>query len=77
VKPIRVVALKLNAQQNQISSYKILDNNRPEFDEPALATVVGNKVYFFANSPWKAYDDNGVLDASKVSNPMLFSCKLD
>ena len=77
VKPIRVTELKLNKQQNQISSFKILDNNRPEFDEPALATVVGNKVYFFANSPWKAYDENGVLDVTKVSNPMLFSCKLD
>lgn len=77
VKPIRVTTLKLNAEQNKISSYKILDNNRAEFDEPALATVVGNKVYFFANSPWKAYDENGVLDGSKVSNPMLFSCELD
>lgn len=77
VKPIRVTALQLNAQQNQISSFKVLDNNRTEFDEPALAIVIGNKVYFFANCPWKAYDGNGVLDGSKVSNPILFSCKLD
>jgi hypothetical protein len=77
VKPIRVTALKLNAQQNQISSFTILDNNRPEFDEPALATIVGSKVYFFVNCPWKAYDGNGVLDVTKVSNPILFSCKLD
>ncbi|MEO5776599.1 MAG: hypothetical protein ABIQ27_06820 [Flavobacterium sp.] len=77
VKPIRVTALKLNEQQNQISSFKILDNNRPEFDEPALGTVVGDKVYFFANCPWKAYDQNGVMDAGKVSNPILFGCKLD
>ncbi|MCF6128880.1 hypothetical protein L1S35_04295 [Flavobacterium sp. AS60] len=77
VKPIRITALKLNSEQNQISSFKILDNNRPEFDEPALATVVGGKVYFFANCPWKAYDKNGVLDVNKVSNPILFSCKLN
>ena len=77
VKPIRVTLLKLNEQQNQISSFKILDNNRPEFDEPALATIVGDKVYFFANCPWKAYDENGVLDVTKVNNPILFSCKLD
>lgn len=75
VNPIRVTEFKL--KENQITSFKILDNNRPEFDEPALATVVDKTVYFFANSPWKAYDKNGVLDLSKVSNPILFSCKLD
>ena len=77
VKPIRITLLKLNEQQNQITGFKILDNNRPEFDEPALATIVGDKVYFFANCPWKAYDENGVLDVSKVTNPILFSCKLE
>lgn len=77
VQPIRVTQFQLNKEQNQISSFKLLDNNRPEFNEPALATVVNDKIYFFANSPWKAYDKNGNLDLSKVSNPILFSCKLD
>ena len=77
VKPIRVTQFQLNQEQNQISGFKVLDNNRPEFDEPALATIVKDKVYFFANSPWKEYDNKGVLDASKVNNPMLFSCKLE
>ena len=76
-KPIRVTQFQLNEEQNKISSFKILDNNRPEFDEPALSVVFGSKIYFFANSPWKAYDKNGVLDLTKVSNPILFSCKLD
>ncbi|MES2410833.1 MAG: hypothetical protein V4535_05245 [Bacteroidota bacterium] len=75
VKPIRITLLKLNKQQNQITGFKILDNNRPEFDEPALATIVSNKVYFFANSPWNAYDENGILDISKVGNPILYSYK--
>lgn len=77
VKPIRVVQFRLNEQQNQITGFKVLDNNRPEFNEPALATIVGGMFYFFANSPWGAYDKNGVLDMNKVSNPMLFSYKLD
>lgn len=77
VKPIRITQLQLNDKQNEIIGYKILDNNRAEFDEPALATVVGEKLYFFANSPWNAYDKNGVLDAGKLSPPMLFSCPLD
>lgn len=72
VAPIRLTQLNLNSAQNGIESFRILDNNRPEFDEPALATMVGNKLYFFANSPWKAYDKNAVLDVSKVKNPELY-----
>ena len=49
-KPIRVVQYFLN-DGNEILSAKVLDNNRPEFNEPALGTVVGNKFYFFANAP--------------------------
>ncbi|MCF6131898.1 TPR end-of-group domain-containing protein [Flavobacterium wongokense] len=77
VKPIRLLQFKLDEQQHEIISFKILDNNRPEFNEPALATMAGEKLYFFANSPWSAYDQNGVLNSEKVSNPILFSCKLD
>lgn len=72
VTPIRLTQFNLNKGQNEIESFNILDNNRPEFDEPALATMVGNKLYFFANAPWKAYDKNAVLDLSKVKNPELF-----
>lgn len=72
VTPIRLIQFNLNESQNQIDSFNILDQNRPEFDEPALATMVGNKLYFFANSPWKAYDKNAVLDLTKVKNPELY-----
>jgi sugar lactone lactonase YvrE len=76
VKPIRITQFQLNEQQNQIIGFKILDNTRPEFNEPALATSVEDKLYFFANSPWNAYDKNKVLDADKFNNPKLYSCKL-
>lgn len=74
-KPIRVVQYFLN-DGNEILSAKVLDNNRPEFNEPALGTVVGNKFYFFANAPWKAYDKDGVLDESIIDFPTLFSYQL-
>ncbi|HNP33651.1 MAG TPA: hypothetical protein PKN96_10190 [Flavobacterium sp.] len=77
VKPIRVTQFQLNTEQSQITGFKVLDNNRPEFNEPALATLINNTIYFFANAPWEAYDKNGVLDSTKVSNPILFSQKLD
>ncbi|WP_162127698.1 TPR end-of-group domain-containing protein [Flavobacterium phycosphaerae] len=76
VKPIRVVQFQLNKAQNAIESYKVVDNNRSEFNEPAQAILVGDSLYFFANSPWNAYDKNGNLELTKFENPKLFTCKL-
>lgn len=76
VKPIRVIQYRLNERLDSISGFKVVDNNRPEFDEPALTSIVKNKLYFFANSPWKAYDQNGNLDTSKFENPALYEYKL-
>lgn len=71
VRPIRIVQYFLN-EKIEITDTRILDNNRPEFDEPALGTITDNKLYFFANAPWKAYDKEGVLDESIIDYPTLF-----
>lgn len=77
VSPIRITQLKLNSSHTEITDFKVVDNNRPEFDEPALLTLVKDKLYFFANSPWKAYDKNGVLNESKITNPELYFLELN
>lgn len=76
VVPIRIVSYKLNEAENKIIDFKVLDNNRKEFDEPTLATLVENKLYFFANSSWKFYDKSFQLDESKIENPKLFELDL-
>ncbi|MCD0469676.1 hypothetical protein [Flavobacterium sp. JAS] len=77
VVPIRIVRYKLNETENKIVDYTVLDNNRKVLNEPALATLVKNKVCFFANSPWQFYDKNFQLDESKFENPKLFELSLD
>ena len=74
--PIRIVKYDLNSENNQITNYTILDNNRAIFNEPALATISKGKLYFFANSPWKFYDTNNNLDLTKFEAPKLFELKL-
>lgn len=76
VKPIRLIQYNLDEDENQIDNYKTIDHNRPEFDEPALATIVNDKLYFFSNSPWKRYDKDFNLDENKFENPMLFEFEL-
>jgi sugar lactone lactonase YvrE len=76
-KPIRVMRYLLNDNGDQIKSYKVIDNNRPEFNEPALCTINDGTLFFFANCPWNAYDKRHNLDESKYTNPMLYAFKLD
>jgi len=75
VKPIRIMQYTLN-EKNEIATAKVLDNNRPEFDEPALGTITNNKLYFFSNAPWKAYNADGVLDESIIDFPIVYSNQL-
>lgn len=77
VVPIRIVRYNLNETETKIIDFTVLDNNRPIFNEPALAVLVKNKMYFFANSPWQFYDKNFQLDESKFENPKLFELDLD
>lgn len=72
VKPIRIVQIYLDRNKETIGS-KLLDNNRPEFNEPTLGAIVGDSFYFFANSPWNAYDSKGNLNLDKVNHPELYS----
>lgn len=76
VKPIRMIQYNLDTSGKQIDGFKILDHNRPEFDEPAMGIIVDGEFYFFANNPWKGYDRNYDLDESKFENPILFKYKL-
>lgn len=77
VVPIRIVRYKLNESATKIIDFFVIDNNREVFNEPALATLVQNKLYFFANSPWKFYDKSFQLDETKIENPKLFELILD
>jgi hypothetical protein len=77
VVPIRIMRYKLNESDTKIIDFEVLDNNREEFNEPALGALVRNKLYFFANSPWKFYDKSFQLDDSKIENPKLFELDLE
>lgn len=70
VTPIRIMKYQLMKDSRNVMEH-ILDNNRPEFNEPVLGTFYNGGFYFFANAPWKAYDRNGSLVGS-FSNPELY-----
>ena len=75
--PIRIVRFNLNPENTQITDYKVFDNNRADFNEPTSGNITNGKLYFFANAPWKFYDENKQLDETKFENPKLFELPLD
>jgi len=75
--PIRIVKFNLNAENTQITDFKVFDNNRALFNEPTLGNITNGKMYFFANAPWKFYGDDKQLVESKFENPKLFELSLD
>lgn len=72
INPIRIVEYKLSPDGKVIQGHDILDNNRPEFNEPVLGTFYKDGFYFFANAPWKAYDKYGNLIDGAYSNPEMY-----
>jgi len=75
--PIRIVRFNLNPENTQITDYKVFDNNRADFNEPTSGNITNGKLYFFANAPWKFYDENKQLEETKFENPKLFELTLD
>jgi DNA-binding beta-propeller fold protein YncE len=72
VNPIRIIRFELD-NKGELSGYKIVDHNRPEFNEPAMGAIHDDKFYFFANCPWNADDEKSILDISKAEAPALYS----
>ena len=55
--PLRVSRYILNADQDQIIKFEIIDRKHPAFNEPTLGVVAGKMFYYIANSQWSGYDN--------------------
>jgi thiol-disulfide isomerase/thioredoxin len=72
VQPIRITRYFFDDKEDRIVRAEVIDNNRKELDEPALGFVYNDVLYYFGNSPWKAYNKDFSLDDNKYEAPMLF-----
>jgi sugar lactone lactonase YvrE len=55
--PMRVTQYFLNAAQDELIGYKVIDTAHPAFNEPTIGFVDGNDFYYVANSLWSGYID--------------------
>ena len=77
IRPARLVEMSLQANGAGIEAFKVLEANNPVFDEPTLAVLSGDTVFYIANSQWAAIDEKGKLAADdKLRDPIVLKLKL-
>jgi len=54
--PFRAMRFTLNGAQDTIVKAEIIDQGHPALNEPTQGTIVGNTLYYVANSQWGGYD---------------------
>ena len=77
VKPNRLVEISLNNGANEVEKFEVIEANNPTFDEPTLAVLAGDTLFYIANSQWGMIDEKGKLAAyEKLRDPIVLKLKL-
>ena len=69
VVPARVVRMCLDDAHARVQRIQVLDRNPDLADEPTLAAVVGDSLFYVATSQWEKFDDAGRRRAGTVLEP--------
>lgn len=79
IKPNRIVRIRLDKADTQVTSMEVLLSNHPDFDEPAGGVIVRNKYfYFIANSQWNRIAPNHrVPPSDELRRPVVLRINLD
>jgi hypothetical protein len=59
--PARVVRLVLSGAGDRIERLEVLDRHLPLADEPTIATILEDRLYYIGNSQWPQYEEDGRL----------------
>jgi hypothetical protein len=62
--PERIVSFNLSTPTT-VDGWDVLEANWPDLGDPTHGVVVGNEVYFIANSGWDRVDRTGTMTAGK------------
>lgn len=75
--PIRVVRYLLDEQGLAIKSAQTIESHHPAFNEPTLGTMVGENLYYIANSQWSGYDaQHQIKAADQLQDIVILKTKL-
>jgi sugar lactone lactonase YvrE len=71
VSPARVARLTLDPAGDRILRGDVLERARPDYAEPTLGVIVGDELFYVANSQWERFRDDGEIDAPERLQPPL------
>ena len=74
INPNRVALFSVSG--DKIVGYKTLEANHPDFDEPTLGVLVGDDLYFNANSQFGLLNAKGELATDKMRSPVMLKLRL-
>jgi hypothetical protein len=75
--PERVVQLTVNATFTRVLSESIVERATPTLGDPTHGVVVGDYLYYIANSGWDSLDDHGVVKEGKtMTAPIIMRARL-
>jgi hypothetical protein len=67
----------LNASGTEVQKFEVLEANNPVFDEPNLAVLAGDTLFYIANSQWGMIDTKGTLAAEdKLHDAVVLKLRL-
>lgn len=74
--PPRVVYLELG-EPRTITSLRVLDSNLPQYSDPTLGVVMGDSLFYMANSQWPLFSPNATsADSLQRLPPMILGVPL-
>ncbi len=77
VGPQRVIRFAVDPGLTRVTGAAVLEANNPVFAEPTLGVVVGDELYYIANSQWERFGDDGsVAPIEQLAQPMVLKLKL-
>jgi sugar lactone lactonase YvrE len=76
LRPHRVVRLELDPAHSRITGGSVLERAHRRFDEPTLGVVVGDALYYVANSQYGHFDENGSPDLERLREPVVLRLTL-
>ena len=77
VTPHRVVRLVLTPRGDRILRAEVLERAHPRHDEPTLGVLVGNTLFYVANSQWERFGGGGAAaNADSLRRPVVLRLPL-
>jgi sugar lactone lactonase YvrE len=77
VEPHRVVRLTLAPAGNRILETRVLERAHPRYDEPTLGVLVGEDLFYIANSQWERFGQDGrMADSTALQRPVVLRLPL-